>query len=116
MTVRINGYELMQVNTGFLNNLFCVLLVRQLPGLCEHAGSSDVRGAQNTNAANLSPFLKNTQELSLRYYFDGSTPPPKPTSFSYLLNIHHTILKRLEIIIRRHDAFDIKECEYLRKC
>ena len=33
MTVRINAYELMQVNTGFLNNLFCVLLVRQLPGL-----------------------------------------------------------------------------------
>ena len=54
---------------------------------CEHAGSSDVRGAQNTNASNPPPFLKDTQELSLRYVFDGSTPPPKPTSFSYLLNI-----------------------------
>ena len=82
---------------------------------CEHAGSSDVRGAQNTNAANPPPFLKDTQELSLLYYFDKSTPPPKPTSFSYLLNIHHTILKRLEIIIDGHDAFDIKECEYLQE-
>ena len=82
---------------------------------CEHAGSSDVRGAQNTNAANPPPFLKDTQELSLRYVFDGSTPPPKPTSFSYLLNMHHTILKRLEIIINRRDAFDIKECGYLQE-
>ena len=82
---------------------------------CEHAGSSDVRGAQNTNAANPPPFLKDTQELSLRYVFDESTPPPKPTSFSYLLNIHHTILKRLEIIIDIHDLFDIKECEYLQE-
>ena len=82
---------------------------------CEHAGSSDVRGAQNTNAANPPPFLKDTQELSLRYYFGNSTPPPKPTSFSYLLNMHHTILKRLEIIIQGHNAFDIKECEYLQE-
>ena len=82
---------------------------------CEHAGSSDVRGAQNTNAANPPPFLKDTQELSLDYYYVVSTPPPKPTSFSYLLNIHHTILKRLEIIIREHDAFDIEECEYLQE-
>ena len=82
---------------------------------CEHAGSSDVRGAQNTNAANPPPFLKDTQELSLRYYYNESTPPPKPTSFSYLLNIHHTILKRLEIIIMRGGAFDIKECEYLQE-
>ena len=81
---------------------------------CEHAGSSDVRGAQNTNAANPPPFLKDTQELSLRYYYDDSTPPPKPTSFSYLLNMHHTILKRLVIIISGH-AFDIKECEYLQE-
>ena len=44
---------------------------------CEHAGSSDVRGQ----------FLKDTQELSIDYVFDDSTPPPKPTSFSYLLNI-----------------------------
>ena len=82
---------------------------------CEHAGSSDVRGAQNTNAANPPPFLKDTQELSLRYRSDYSTPPPKPTSFSYLLNIQHTILKRLEMIIHGHDAFDIKECEYLQE-
>ena len=82
---------------------------------CEHAGSSDVRGAQNTNAANPTPFLKDTQELSLCYHYDYSTPPPKPTSFSYLLNIHHTILKRLEIIIEGHDAFDIEECEYLQE-
>ena len=91
---------------------------------CEHAGSSDVRGAQNTNAANPPPFLKDTQELSLRYRYGYSTPPPKPTSFSYLLNMHHTILKRLEIIIiglrleilfEEHDAFDIEECEYLQE-
>ena len=82
---------------------------------CEHAGSSDVRGAQNTNAANPPPFLKDTQELSLRYQYGNSTPPPKPTSFSYLLNMHHTILKRLEIIFSRRDAFDIKECEYLQE-
>ena len=82
---------------------------------CEHAGSSDVRGAQNTNAANPPPFLKDTQELSLCYYFNDSTPPPKPTSFSYLLNMQHTILKRLEIIIYRRYAFDIKECEYLQE-
>ena len=79
---------------------------------CEHAGSSDVRGAQNTNAANPPPFLKDTQELSLCYHYRYSTPPPKPTSFSYLLNMHHTILKRLEIII---SAFDIKEYEYLQE-
>ena len=54
---------------------------------CEHAGSSDVRGAQNTNAANPPQFLKDTQELSLRYVYYGSAPPPKPTSFSYLLNM-----------------------------
>ena len=82
---------------------------------CEHAGSSDVRGAQNTNAANPPPFLKDTQKLSLHYYYGVGTPPPKPTSFSYLLNIHHTILKRLQIIISEHDAFDIKECEYLQE-
>ena len=84
---------------------------------CEHAGSSDVRGAQNTNAANPPPFLKDTQELSLCYYYDTSTPPLKPTSFSYLLNMHHTILKRLQIIISRpsYDPFDIKQCEYLQE-
>ena len=82
---------------------------------CEHAGSSDVRGAQNTNAANPPPFFKDTQELSLHYHYDKSTPPPKPTSFSYLLNMHHTILKRLEIIISGYDAFDIEECEYLQE-
>ena len=82
---------------------------------CEHAGSSDVRGAQNTNATNPPPFLKDTQELSLLYRYGNSTPPPKPTSFSYLLNMHHTILKRLEIIISEHYAFDIKECEYLQE-
>ena len=83
---------------------------------CEHAGSSDVRGAQNTNAANPSPFLKDTQELSLLYYYGDSTPPPKPTSFSYLLNMQHTILKRLEIIIGHGGhAFDVKECEYLQE-
>ena len=82
---------------------------------CEHAGSSDVRGAQNTYTANPPPFLKDTQELSLRYRYVKSTPPPKPTSFSYLLNMHHTIPKRLEIIIDGHDAFDIKECEYLQE-
>ena len=81
---------------------------------CEHAGSSDVRGAQNTNAANPPPFLKDTQELSLHYDYGDSTPPPKPTSFSYLLNIQHTILKRLVIIIEGH-AFDIKECECLQE-
>ena len=107
---------------------------------CEHAGSSDVRGAQNTNAANPPPFLKDTQELSLRYV---STPPPKPTSFSYLLNMklmslevsfvnvamctkycsilfnvltHHTTLQRLEIIINNTEcAFDTKECEDLQE-
>ena len=82
---------------------------------CEHAGSSDVRGAQNTNAANPPPFLKDTQELSLCYRYYKSTPPPKPTSFSYLLKIHHTILKRLAIIIMGHDPFDIIECEYLQE-
>ena len=109
---------------------------------CEHAGSSGVRGAQNTNAANPPPFLKDIQELSLHYFFDKSTPPPKPTSFSYLLNMklmslsvsfvkdatcmctkycsilfnvltHHTTLQRLEIIIE--GAFDIKECEDLQE-
>ena len=110
---------------------------------CEHAGSSDVRGAQNTNAANPPQFLKDTQELSLRYVYYGSTPPPKPTSFSYLLNMklmslevsfgnvamctkycsilfnvltHHTTLQRLEIIINNTEcAFDIKECEDLQE-
>ena len=99
---------------------------------CEHAGSSDVRGAQNTTAANPPPFLKDTQELSLHIVFDESTPPPKPTSFSYLLNMkllslevsfgsvvkcteycsilfnvltHHTTLQRLEIISREKRAF-----------
>ena len=81
---------------------------------CEHAGSSDVRGAQNTNA-NPPPFLKDTQELSLYYHYRESTPPPKPTSFSYLLNMHHTILKRLQIHFDEHDAFDIGECEYLQE-
>ena len=110
---------------------------------CEHAGSSDVRGAQNTNAANPPQFLKDTQELSLRYVYYGSTPPPKPTSFSYLLNMklmslevsfvnvamckkycsilfnvltHHTTLQRLEIIIKMNEgAFDTKECENLQE-
>ena len=81
---------------------------------CEHTSSAAVRGAQNTNAANPPPFLKDTQELSLRYVYYGSTPP-KPTSFSYLLNMHHTILKCLEIFIAGHDAFDIKECEYIQE-
>ena len=108
---------------------------------CEHAGSSDVRGAQNTNAANPPPFLIDTQELSLCYVYYDSTPPPKPTSFSYLLNMklmslevsfvkvamctkycstlfnvltHHTTLQRLEIIINMKEcAFDTKECENL---
>ena len=110
---------------------------------CEHAGSSDVRGAQNTNAANPPPFLKDTQELSLRYVYYGSTPPPKPTSFSYLLNMklmslevsfvnvamctkycsilfnvltHHTTLQRLEIIINNTEcALNTKECEDLQE-
>ena len=110
---------------------------------CEHAGSSDVRGAQNTNAANPPPFLKDTQELSLCYVYYGSTPPPKPTSFSYLLNMklmslsvsfakvamctkycsilfnvltHHTTLQRLKIIIYNTEcAFDTKECEDLQE-
>ena len=110
---------------------------------CENAGSSDVRIAQNTNAANPPPFLKDTQELSLRYVYYGSAPPPKPTSFSYLLNMklmslevtfvkvamctkycsilfnvltHHTTLQRLEIIINMNEgAFDIKECEDLQE-
>ena len=110
---------------------------------CEHAGSSDVRRAQNTNAANPPPFLKDTQELSLRYVYYGSTPPPKPTSFSYLLNMklmslkvtfvnvamctkycsilfnvltHHTTLQRLKIIINKNEcAFDTKECEDLQE-
>ena len=110
---------------------------------CEHAGSSDVRGAQNTYAANPPPFLKDTQELSLRYVYYGSTPPPKPTSFSYLLNMklmslsvtfvnvamctkycsilfnvltQHTTLQRLEIIINKNEcAFDVKECEEILK-
>ena len=110
---------------------------------CEHAGSSDVRGAQNTNAANPPQFLKDTQELSLRYFYFGSTPPPKPTSFSYLLNMklialsvsfakvamctkycsilfnvltHHTTLQRLEIFIYMNEcAFDTKECEDLQE-
>ena len=110
---------------------------------CEHTGSSDVRGAQNTNAANPPPFLKDTQELSLRYVYYGSTPPPKPTSFSYLLNMklmslsvslvnvpmctkycsilfnvltHHTTLHRLDIIIEMNEcAFDTKECEDLQE-
>ena len=110
---------------------------------CEHAGSSDVKGAQNTNAANPPPFLKYTQELSLRYDYNGSAPPPKPTSFSYLLNMklmslevrfvmvamctkycsilfnvltHHTTLQRLEIIIHMNEcAFDTKECEDLQE-
>ena len=110
---------------------------------CEHTGSSDVRGAQNTNAANPPPFLKDTQELSLRYVYYGSTPPPKPTSFSYLLNMklmslevtfvnvamctkycsilfnvltHHTTLQSLEIIINMNEcAFDTKECEDLQE-
>ena len=108
---------------------------------CEHAGSSVVKGAQNTNAANLLPFLKHTQELSLRYVFDESTPPPKPTSFSYLLKMklkslsvsfrnwfmctkycsilfnvltHHTTLQRLGIMIMKECAFNIKECEDLQ--
>ena len=110
---------------------------------CEHAGSSDVRGAQNTNAANPPQFLKDTQELSLRYVYYGSAPPPKPTSFSYLLNMklislsvefdnvamctkycsilfnvltHHTTLQRLKIIIGMNEcAFDTKECEDLQE-
>ena len=110
---------------------------------CEHAGSSDVRGAQNTNSANPLPFLKDTQELSLRYVYYGSTPPPKSKSFSYLLNIklmslevsfvkvamctkycsilfnvltHHTTLQRLKIIINNTEcAFDTKECEDLQE-
>ena len=110
---------------------------------CEHAGSSDVRVAQNTNATNPLPFLKDTQELSLRYVYYGSTPPPKPTSFSYLLNMkllslevtfvnvamctkycsilfnvltHHTTLQWLEIIINNTEcAFDTKECEDLQE-
>ena len=107
---------------------------------CEHA---DVRGAQNTYAANPPPFLKDTQELRLRYSYYGSTPPPKPTSFSYLLNMklmslkvsfvnvamctkycsilfnvltHHTTLQRLEIFINKNEcAFDTKECEDLQE-
>ena len=75
------------------------------------------------------------------YY--GSTPPPKPTSFSYLLNMkllslevtfvnvamctkycsilfnvltHHTTLQWLEIIINNTEcAFDTKECEDLQE-
>ena len=110
---------------------------------CEHAGSSDVRGAQNKNAANHPPFLKDTQELSLGYVFYNSTSPPKPKSFSYLLRMklmslevtfvnvamctkycsilfnilsHHTTLQRLEIIINMNEgAFDIKECEDLQE-
>ena len=110
---------------------------------CEHAGSSDERGAQNTNAANPPPFLKDTQELRLRYSYYGSTPPPKPTSFSYLLNMklmslsvsfanvamctkycsilfnvltHHTTLQRLKIMINNTEcAFDTKECEDLQE-
>ena len=96
---------------------------------CEHAGSSG-------------QFLKDTQELSIHYVFDESTPPPKPTSFSYLLNmklrslsvsfnvamctkycsilfnvlIHHTTLQWLEIIINNTEsAFDTKECEDLQE-
>ena len=108
---------------------------------CKHAGSSDVRVAQN--AANPPPFLKDTQELSLRYVYYGSTPPPKPTSFSYLLNMklmslevtfvnvamctkycsilfnvltHHTTLQGLDIIIRMNEgAFDTKDCEDLQE-
>ena len=107
---------------------------------CEHAGSS---GAQNTNAVNLPPFLKDTQELSLRYVYYGSTPPPKPTSFSYLFNMklmslsvsflkvamctkycsilfnvlkQHTTLQRLEIISEMNEcAFDTKECKDLQE-
>ena len=110
---------------------------------CKHAGGSDVRGAQNTNAANPPPFLKDTQELSLHYVYYGSTPPPKPTSFSYLLNMklmslevtfvnvamctnycsilfnvltQHTTLQRLKIIIDMKEcAFNIKECENLQE-
>ena len=106
---------------------------------CEHAGSSVVRGAQNTNAANPLPFFKHTQELSLHYVFDEST---LPTSFSYLLNMklmslsvsfltvamftqycsmlfnvltHYTTLQRLEIETMEECAFDIKECEELQE-
>ena len=108
---------------------------------CEHAGSSDVRGAQNTNAAN-PQFLKDTQKLSLHLVFDGSTPPQKPTSFSYLHNMklmslvvffenftmhskycsilfnvltHHKTLQRLEIMIEEIDDFDTKEYENLQE-
>ena len=108
---------------------------------CEHAGSSDVRGAQNTNAANPPPFLKDTQELNLRYVYYDSAPPPKPTSFSYLLNMklmsleitfskvamctkycsilfnvltHHTTLQRLEICINN---FIMKEGAFdIKEC
>ena len=109
---------------------------------CEHAGSSGERGAQNRNAENLPPFLKDTQELSLHYLIDESTPLPKPTSFSYLLNMklttlevsfgkvamstkycsiifnvltHHVALQNLEIITWEECAFDIKECKDLLK-
>ena len=105
---------------------------------CEHAGSSDVRGAQKINP------LKDTQELSLRYVFDDSTPSPKHTSFSYLRHMkptsllvsfakatvksiskycsmlfnvlkNHKTLQRLEIMAMEECAFDIEECEGLKE-
>ena len=109
---------------------------------CEHTGSSNVRGARNINAANPPPFLKDTKELSLGYEFDVNAPPPKPTSFSYLLNMkptsslvsfhnvamctkycsilfniltHHKTLQRLEIMIVEGCALDMKECEDLQE-
>ena len=105
---------------------------------CEYISK---KGAQNTDAANPPPFLKDTQELSLHYRFDDSTPPPKPISFSYLLNMkpvflsvtfskvatllkycsilfnvltRHVTLQRLEIVMEEC-SLDMEAREALRK-
>ena len=111
----------------------------------EHAGSSNVRGARNTkDEKNNPPSFLDRQELSLHYEFGGRSPPPKPTSFSYLLNMkvvslevtfgavamctiycsilfnvltHLKTLQRLDIWVNnmKECAFDIKECEDLQE-
>ena len=100
---------------------------------CEHAGSSDVRGAQNIL------FFKDTQELKIDYEYVAVNDSAFSTCFSYLLNMklmsfffedndgsylpflfnvltHHKTLQKLHIKTDGNDySFDIKECECLQE-
>ena len=80
----------------------------------ERSGNSVVRGAQNMIAAQCPEIFNDTQEVSIHYYFDGTTPPIKPTSFSYLLNMNVVFLS-VSNVRGMDSACPLKFCTILFK-